>query len=153
MWDDNEGKFWTGTESDGITINRGVIPLDVQAWAVVALDSEERGYRRGLSYAEANLRVGEGFDFNQDRDGIWYEGTAQMAAAYKQAGNELRRREILAALRAAQLPTGALNATSVSRITTGFNLPDGQPWRYFARPHIAATAWAAIAELGINPFE
>jgi hypothetical protein len=127
--------------------------LDVQAWAVLALWDEGEQYRRALDYAEKHLRVGDGFDFNQDKDGVWFEGTAQMAAAYGRIGNGRRRQELLGALRSAQLSTGALPATSKDGLTTGFFLPDGKPWLYFRRPHIAATAWAAIAELGVNPLE
>ena len=28
----------------------------------------------------------KGFDFNDDKDGVWFEGTAQMAVAYQMAG-------------------------------------------------------------------
>src|SRR5207245_9846995 len=92
------------------TINREVIPVDVQAWTVLALRDEGRNYRRALEYAEANVKVANGFDFNQDRDGIWYEGTAQVAAAYAQIGEMARARTIVDFLKSMQLPDGALPA-------------------------------------------
>jgi len=46
MWDAEEGKFWTGTAADGLTINKTVIPLDVQAWAVLRPGSPQDGRRR-----------------------------------------------------------------------------------------------------------
>jgi hypothetical protein len=117
------------------------------------LDDEAQQYRRALDYAEKRLRVEAGFDFNQDRDGVWLEGTAVMAATYSHIGNRQRLQELLEALRAAQLSSGALPATSKDGLTTGFFLPNGQPWLYFRRPHIAPTAWMVLAELGVNPFQ
>ena len=43
-------------------------------------------------------------------------------------------------------------ATDQGSVTTGFFLPDGQPWLYYRRPHVGATAWALLAERGANPF-
>ncbi len=152
MWDDAEGKFWTGTSEDGVTIGKDVISVDIQAWAILALEGESRPYWRALEYAETHHKVGEGYDFNQDRDGIWHEGTAQMAAAYQYTGREDRRQAILSYLKKAQLITGGLHATDKDGVTTGFTLNDGQPWLYYRRLHVGATAWQALAEQGVNPF-
>jgi len=153
MWDPKEGKFWTGTGNDGETVNMDVIPVDVQAWAVLALADEEKGYERALEYADEHLRAGSGFDFNQDGDGVWYEGTAQMAVAFGYVGNEGKKRELLSVLRSGQLPSGAVPAASKDGLTTGFYFSADNPWLYFRRAHIAATAWSAIAELGVNPLK
>ncbi len=152
MWDAREGKFWTGTGDDGVTINRSVIPLDIQAWAVLALDEEGRHYARALAYAEKHHRAGEGFDFNEDRDGVWYEGTAQLALAFRHAGQEGKWRALLNLLRSARDPSGGLPAASRDRLTTGFFLATGEPWYYYNRLHVGATAWLVLAELGVNPF-
>jgi hypothetical protein len=152
MWDSVDGKFWTGTGDDGVTLNRAVIPLDVQAWAVLALRDDRPRFDRALDYAERALRVGDGFDFNQDRDGVWYEGTAQMAAAYAVTGNDTRWSELLAALRLAQNPAGGVYASSRNGLTTGFNVALGQPWLYYRRVHIAPTAWLVLAAERANPF-
>jgi len=152
MWDAAEGKFWTGTGDDGVTVNQAVVPLDVQAWAILALKNEGLAYRAGLAYAEGHHQVGAGFDFNQDRDGIWYEGTAHMAMAYRATGQMSKRLGAINALHAAQLRSGALNAASIDGLTTGFFLADGSPWLYFRRPHVGATAWLYLAERSACPF-
>ena len=76
------GYFFTGTLDDGVTTNTSNIPIDIQAWAVMAMPDEEI-YHDGLIWAESNCYVEKddfkGFDFNNDLDGIWFEGTAQMA--------------------------------------------------------------------------
>ncbi len=152
MWDPLEGKFRTGTTTDGVAINRSVIPVDIQAWAVLVLREEDRTYWRGLDYADQRLRVGGGFDFNQDRDAIWYEGTAQMALAFYHTGQTAKYQSTLATLRAAQQPSGGIYAADRDGLTTGLTLPDGQPWLYFRRLHVGATAWLALAESRLNPF-
>ena len=152
MWDSTDGKFWTGTGLDGVTINRDVVPVDIQAWAVLALREEGRPYWRALDYAERALRVGEGFDFNQDKDGVWFEGTGQMAAAYAMTGHDAKWRSLVRYLEAAQDTSGGLFAADRDGLTTGFSLPDGQPWLYFHRLHTAPTAWLVLAAARVNPF-
>lgn len=152
MWDDRDGKFWTGTKLDGVTVNQEIIPLDVQAWAPLALNEEGKPFWRALNYAEKELRVGEGFDFNQDRDRIWYEGTAQMAVAYHYTGQLEQSQALLSTLLAAQDSSGGISAVNRDGLTTGFTLPTGEPWFYFKRLHVGATAWMVLAEKGANPF-
>ena len=152
MWDDVEGKFWTGTKLDGVTVNQETIPLDVQAWAPLALREEGKPYWRSLSYAETQHRVGNGFDFNQDRDRIWYEGTAQMAVAYQHTGQFDKSKPLISMLLAAQDASGGIPAGNRDGLTTGFSLPTGEPWFYFRRVHVGATAWTVLAQKGVNPF-
>lgn len=166
MWDDKEGLFWTGTE--GAVTNRKVIPLDVQAWAVLAIPDEKLFSRadraKALAYAEQHMRLGgRGYDYSRractgnalqcnDRQGVWYEGTAQMAVAYQQSGQAERAQDLTALLKKAQLPSGAMPASDQDQgLLTGF-VRDGVPLRYYKRPHIGATAWLVFAERGVNPY-
>jgi hypothetical protein len=151
MWDANEGHFWTGTLNDGITINKTNIPLDIQAWAVMAMD----GYNSALSWAESNCYTEandfNGFDFNNDRDGIWFEGTAQMAVAYLINEEPNKADVYLSELRKAQESAANNNgkgivAASHDGVTTGFG------WEYFSRLHIGATSWYIFAEMEYNPY-
>ncbi|OGF58663.1 MAG: hypothetical protein A2Y62_03925 [Candidatus Fischerbacteria bacterium RBG_13_37_8] len=152
MWDKNDGKFWIGTLDDGTTINKSVIPVDVQAWALLALGTESLKYIKALTYAENHLKVGNGFDFNQDCDGIWLEGTAQMAAAYYYVGQTEKGDLLVSFLRGMQDASGGFPAANKDGLTTGLDLPDGSPWLYYKRLHVGATAWFILAEKHINPF-
>lgn len=152
MWGSSQGKFWTGTQADGITVNTSVIPVDIQAWSVLALRQDAGQYVSALSYAESSLSVRSGFDFNQDRDAIWYEGTAQMASAYREVGQAQRADQLLSVLVAAQRFDGAMPASERATLTTGFDLATGGPWLYFRRVHVGATAWLALAESGENAY-
>jgi len=152
MWDGQEGKFWTGTGDDGATIFREVVPLDVQAWALLALKERGLSYVKGLRYAQARCSDGAGYHFNADSDGVWFEGTAHMALAYSQAQQPDKRNAVLAFLLSAQDVSGGLAAADRDAISTGFYLQDGTPWLYYRRLHVGATAWLVLAATNTNPF-
>jgi len=158
MWDKDEGKFWTGTGEDGVTTSTDVIPVDIQAWSIEALGGEAGPYLRALNYAETHHKTTLGYGFKQDGgntqcgDKTWFEGTAQVAEAYLLSGNSAKWKSILYDIHFAQFKTGAVPATDGSCLNTGFNLDDNQPWLYYHRAHVGATAWLSLAESGINPF-
>lgn len=151
MWNNPDKHFWTGTLNDGCTINDSNIPVDIQAWALMALDS----YNSALIWAENNCYTEadgfKGFDFNNDNDGVWFEGTAQMAVAYQINEEKSKSDFYIGELIKAQM--SALNtngkgivAASHDGVTTGFD------WEYFSRLHIGATAWYIFAEMEYNPY-
>jgi len=154
MWDEKEGHFWTGTFEDGIIINKDVIPADVNTWGLMALGEIEK-YKEGIEWVENNCYVEmdgfKGFDFNDDRDGIWFEGTAHMVIAYQILGNKTNANLYLNELRKAQKEAQNANgkglvAASHDGVSTGFD------WTYDARVHIGATAWFVFGETGYNPY-
>jgi uncharacterized protein (TIGR03437 family) len=157
MWDPQDGKFWTGTTEDGVTVSMKVIPLDIQAWAIQALGSEAQPYLSGLPYVEAHHKTALGYGFKQDGgnscgDHTWFEGTSQVAVAYLLSGNNAKWQSILDAVHSVQTPTGGVPATDGACLNTGFFLNDGTLWEYFPRLHVGATGWLALAENGVNPY-
>ncbi|MDR0839552.1 MAG: hypothetical protein LBN99_07960 [Oscillospiraceae bacterium] len=154
MYDAKLGCFYTGTASDGVTINKSVLPLDCNTWAILALGDDFPDYAKTLNFIEENMAVGGGYDFDQNKDGVWFEGTAQAALAYKQAGNEAKYREILAFMNANANPDGTITASDRDGVSTGFNVSGlDMAWEYGKRTHVGATMWLAFAQLGVNPFE
>jgi hypothetical protein len=157
MWDNSQGKFWIGTIEDGVTISTDPIPVDIQAWSLLALGSEAALYERSLSYVEDNAKTALGYGFKQDGgnacgDNTWFEGTSQVATAYLLTGNASKWQSILNDVHSAQLSSGAVPATDGACLNTGLVLDDGQPWIYYPRAHVGATAWFNLAELGVNPY-
>lgn len=151
MWNDTDYHFWTGTDVDGCTISKDYIPVDIQAWALMALGR----YGRGLGWATRNCATEadgfKGFDFNTDLDGIWFEGTGQMCVAYQMLNQRRRSNFYLWQLRKAQAQAENNNgqgivAASHDGVTTGFD------WEYFSRLHVGATAWYIFAEMRHNPY-
>lgn len=162
MWDDGMGLFWTGTairEADSAEIiNKDKLPLDVNPWAVMALGNLER-YGRALKSAHGMFFVDicpsgcgfSGYDFDSTKDGVWFEGTAQMCVAFQIDSQEARAERLLAELRSAQqgaegTDRKGLVAACHNGVSTSFG------WDYNARLHIGATAWMLFAELRFNPY-
>lgn len=156
MWDAARGSYLTGTiDPDTRNMTPGQLPLDVQTWSVLSLPETLSRHPEVLASAEQHHRViADGFsgaDFNEDRDGVWFEGTAQLAVAYAFARRDSERGGLSQELRRAQQspPTGnggGISAASHDGLSTGFG------FRYFRRLHVGATAWNVFAQLGFNPY-
>lgn len=154
QWDAASGHLWVGTLPDGVTRNRDTSGLDAQLWANLLPDAPHE-WRRALAYAEREHAVPGGFDFNTDRDGLWLEGTAQAALVYRMLGRENDANELLATIAQQFGAGGYVYATREPRITTGLAIgadSASADFYYYRRPHLAATAWAALAACKRNPF-
>jgi hypothetical protein len=153
MWDSKRNCYLTGAQ-DPATRNEtpGQLPLDVQAWSILAIP-DAATTTPAIICAETNhLNTHDGitgFDFNEDRDGVWLEGTAQMTTAYAFAGRAASADFYRAELQHAQQTLGdgeGLPAASHDGLTTGFG------FQYFRRLHAGATAWNVFAQLGYDPY-
>jgi len=153
QWDEASAHFWIGTLADGSSPNRGISGLDVQLWAQLLPDADKR-WPRALAWVEQKHSVADGFDFNDDRDGLWTEGTAQAALVYRRLGREADADKLFATIAQQASPDGFFYATREPRITTGLAVGDSTSadFYYYRRPHLGATAWAALAALNRNPF-
>ncbi|MDR1082960.1 MAG: hypothetical protein LBL27_03720 [Coriobacteriales bacterium] len=152
MYDEERHCFYTGTGEDGTTINKDVLPLDCNTWALLALGDRFEDATAVMEFVEQNMRTEDGYDFNTDKDGVWFEGTAQVALVYAQMGDTARYEEILALLDSNELPTGSMPAADRDGVSTGF-IVNGTDilWEYGNRPHTGATAWLAFAQMNYNP--
>lgn len=153
MWQPAEGRFLIGLLPDGKP-NRGGSGLDSQVWPLLVFPAMAEA-RAALAYVDRAHAADGGYDFDTDRDGIWIEGTAQAALTFLAAGNAERHRALLAEIGKDWAPSGLLYATRREKLTTGLAIgPDSTTadFHYYRRPHLGATAWAAIAAMRWNPF-
>ena len=118
--------------------------LDVQLWAQL-LPNAPKTWRRALTWVEHMHAVKGGFDFTDTRDGMWTEGTAQAALAYRWVGDEARADMLFTSIARQVSPGGFLYATPEPRIAALYSY-------YYHRPCLAATAWAVIAASDRNPY-
>jgi hypothetical protein len=144
QWDAASGHFWMGTTADGATPLRTPSALDVQLWAQLLPDAP-KPWRRALAWVERMNAVEGGFDFTDDRDGLWTEGTAQAALAYRWTGDATAADRLFASIAQQASPGGYLYATPAPRITAVYSY-------YLHQPCLAATAWAVLAALDRNPY-
>jgi hypothetical protein len=162
MYDADQGLFYTGTKTDGSTVNKDVYPLDVNTWGLMAFHNDPAiDVSKMLSTIENRFAVNGMYDFNDDRDGIWWEGSLQKIIVEKVAGNTTKYREQLTVANAAAEADGSITAADRDGVSTGIWLegvgadgtPIGNEWKYNKRIHTGATAWLALAQLGVNPLD
>ena len=160
MWLPGEGRFATGLRPDGSLNDHSAV--DANLWPLLAHDprSEWQGAlhwvlaRHGLP-ANGPASAMDGVDFNDDRDGIWLEGTAITALVARRLDQDSVAARLMATLRAQTSPGGLIYATTTPQLTTGLSIgldahaPD---FLYYRRPHLAPTAWAVLAQRGADPF-
>jgi len=163
VWNEKDGHFWFGTLADQTT-DRTHLLVQPQALAVMAFGNVEV-FGRSLVWVDGKLKVtSDGFsgfdaglnaDDGEQPDGVWFEGTAQMAAAYEIAGNAGAPDDsafFIMQLENAQSSSlfdgdgKGIVAASHDGVTSG--LPD---LAYAASRHIGTTAWYLLAKRRINP--
>ncbi|MFJ3484304.1 hypothetical protein ACIPL1_13125 [Pseudomonas sp. NPDC090202] len=155
QWLASEGRFLIGTLPDGQTAEYQRSGLDAQIWPLIALSNPPADWSRVFGFVDQAHRFGGGYGFNREPDGLWTEGTAQAAAVAQLTGADDKARPLWKLLVAQQAADGWLFATPQTRISTGLAIgPDStsNDFFYYHLPHLGATAWAAIAASGVNPF-
>ena len=170
MWDEKEGRFHIGTESDGVTINRDeYVPEDVQSWGYLALRSDR--YRQALDWNIANLEVTDksnpsqpvvgvrfAWQINPDYkekndDTVWLEGTAHMALALRASGTEAHKQKASAyldSIHKEQLYGPNADGKGIqANSREGFSGGDD---KNHTSLHTGTTAWYIMAKQELNPF-
>ncbi len=152
MWNQSEGHFWAGTTEDGLTINKKLIPLDVNTWGMLTLGTK---YNKSIGWIEKKFKITHhnftGFDFNDDKDGVWFEGTAQASVMYQvnksAAKSDYYKKELSRAQVLANNNNGkGIIAACHDGLTTGLE------WTYPNALHIGAISWFIFAERSYNPY-
>ena len=157
VFDNTSMCFLAGTpDPETRNTSTGQLPVDVQAWAILAriplaLNNTQAVFDCAETYHRTNLDGFNGFDFNEDKDAVWFEGTGHMATAYGMAGINDSATTLLSELRRAQTtaPFGdgfGISAASRDGLTSGFS------FNYYQRLHIAAVAWYVFAQQRFNPY-
>lgn len=187
MWDSSRNLFLTGS-NDGSTLNRSILPLDPQTWSWLAL--RDRRYAKALDWAAGTLAVTDtpavahsqlpaglsisGVTFSDAsltsaasynglpvcRQGVWLEGTAQLAVALADRdarGDARAANALLAQLGKARSGLGAGQKAGGGALTergvvaASSLLDSGFGYGYFQVQHVGATSWYVMAERGANP--
>jgi hypothetical protein len=161
VFDSSAGCLLAGT-LDNQHLNRNYLLLRDQALALLAFPDALSVFPNTVGCAESRFQTSKdtftGFDFNDDLDAVWFQGTAMMAATYKQLGQSTKAATFLEQLRAAQASAPNSNGKGIIEAsrdgaTTGFSDPaTGQNILKYRRLHIGTTAIYALAEMGINPY-
>ncbi len=154
MWMADCGCFAVGTASDGVTVNP-LLALDAQIWPLLALPGASGPYAAALAAAARRLRFEDGYTYSEAGNGVWTEGTAQVAVLLELQRRPSAARSLRAAIARQRTASGGYYASSAVSMNTGFMLATdpAEPRVYFRLEHLGAAAWAALAERGVNPFD
>ena len=154
MWDSTQHRFFVGTLDDGKTLSRDKSGLDAQVWPLLAFNPHPAEWNQVWSWIDAQHRSGDGYGYRRQPDGVWTEGTAQVATAL-QASDRPVPDALWQLLTNQRSDDGMLYATPQQRISTDFAIGPTSTYAdffYYHQPHLGATAWAALAAKGWNPF-
>ncbi|MGD0867802.1 MAG: hypothetical protein ABSA49_19880 [Rhizomicrobium sp.] len=151
MWDRKCRCFAAGTTEDGTTRNT-TLALDAQIWPLLAIPGAAARYKSVLATVQRRMSVKGGLAYGTASGGVWTEGTEQAALLMKLLGRSPQK--LHAAAERNRAPDGSYFATNSQAMSTGFDLETdpSQQRLYFRLPHLAALAWAALAQQGFNPF-
>jgi hypothetical protein len=157
MWQPAQGRFAMGLKPDGSLNDASA--LDANLWPLLSATPQPQ-WRAAFPWvlAQHGLPAGkiQGVDFNTDKDGIWLEGTAYVALVARRLNQPDLSVRMMATLRANTAPGGLIYATTTRSLTTGLatgvNGDTNPDFLYVRRPHIAATAWAILAQCNASPF-
>ena len=169
MYDPAQGCFYTGTTTDGKTINKDNLPLDTNTWGILALwgDNEVAhlwDVEKVLDFIRKNFKIegGEGLDYSARKQGVWYEGTCQFAVVLNMLGKTDEYARVMSWLNSEAKEDGSINAADRDNLFTGFDVLIASdetesglksiPWCYHRRGALGATSWLAFAQLGSNPY-
>ncbi len=95
-----------------------------------------------------------GFCFDEDKDVVWLEGTAQVALADKIVGNEFEANAIIAEIEKSFIPSFTISDSQGLPYTCnyGTNFGSNLLWEYAdLTPALSSTAWYIFAKKGFNP--
>lgn len=144
--------FAAGTGADGVTPNP-LLALDAQLWPLMALPGMRARHGEAARAAQQKLSQSGGLAYSDGSKGLWTEGTAQAALYFKLAGDKAAGGKYETAVRGMRQKDGGYLASSTAAATGFMQESDPtQPRQYFRTPHLAAAAWAALAEKSYNPF-
>ncbi|MCL1923004.1 MAG: hypothetical protein FWG15_03945 [Propionibacteriaceae bacterium] len=155
MYNESLNNFYTGTGDDGVTAFEGVLPLDVNAWALLALAERLDDTDLIVGFIEEKLSVEDGFGFSTgDLSGVWNEGTAHMALVYRELEMTDSYERTMAYLSTQTAVDGSITAASKDGLTTGFMVSGTEVmWIYNNITSIGATVWLAFAQMDMNPLQ
>jgi hypothetical protein len=154
MWDSTQHRFFVGTLDDGKTLSRDKSGLDAQVWPLLAFNPHPAEWNQVWSWVDTQHRSGGGYGYRRQPDGVWTEGSAQVATALQASGKPVPD-ALWQLLNAQRSDDGMLYATPQPRISTDFAIGPTSTYAdffYYHLPHLGATAWTALAAKGWNPF-
>ena len=97
-----------------------------------------------------------GYCFDEDKDVVWLEGTAQMAVAHKISGNDFSANELIVELEKSFINSPSFSDSKGIPYSSNHGTTYGTSllWDHAdLTPALSATVWYIFAKIGFNPLE
>ena len=150
MWDVAGGRFYVGTDNDGVTPETSPAVEDVNSWSYLAL--LDPAYEQSLDWEQRHLAVTrDGYSgvsiCTGNRTGVWFEGTAHLADAleFSDEADLSEARRYLSDLAYAQ--ANGPNADGLGIMAASYDaLSDCEGGDVYASLHTGTTAWCILRQ-------
>jgi hypothetical protein len=152
MWRKSCRCYAVGTGLDGTTPNT-LLALDAQIWPALA-HLNTAAPATILATVDAKLAQSGGYAYSEALQGLWTEGTAQVALLAALSGDTTKATALTRIIDTMRTPKGGYYASNTPGLPTGFML-DTDPTKarqYFHIRALAPLAWAALVQRKFNPF-
>lgn len=96
-----------------------------------------------------------GYCFDEDKDVVWLEGSAQMALAFTSAGSVSKAQELIAEIEKTFINSSLHNNSNGVPYTTNYatSFGAGMLWDHAdVTPALSSTIWYLFAKQNFNPF-
>jgi hypothetical protein len=155
MWDAQAGRFYLGTDDDGVTPSTTPAVEDVNSWSYLAL--RDPAYEESLDWEQRHLAVTrDGYSgvsiCTGNRTGVWFEGTAHLADAleFSDEADQAEAGTYLSDLAHAQAQ--GPDADGLGIMAASYDaLSDCEGGDVYASLHTGTTAWYILAARHIDP--
>lgn len=157
MWDSKNNRYWVGTGTNGVTLNTGFQPEDVNTWSYLAF--EDPAHAASINWDIAHLAATDGaftgVSFATcDTSKVWFEGTAHLADALvirNSSGDAAKAQAYRNSLQLAQ--TTAPHNDGLGIVAASHDrLSDCDSDYYYGALHTGATSWYLMAATATDPF-
>lgn len=154
-WSDNESLLLAQQTGGAYAYALDLHSLPALIWEGAShgfLQQANRYYT--VQHHQLNAKQVGGYCFDEDRDVVWLEGSAQMALAYRRSGDPEAYRQTLEALEQSFIESGIPEGPGALPYAAnpGSSFGAAPLWpEAHRRAAVSATAWYVLAQLNFNP--
>jgi len=156
-WDAENGVFLSWPENPSYAHALDVYSLSTAIFEDISVDvllKADRFYTQQESTMTGEVL--SGYCFDEDKDVVWLEGTAQMAVAFKSLGYDSKSTSLLKELEKSFIQSSTIDkAQGIPYVTnSGTTYGNSILWDHAdIAPALSSTIWYLFAKANFNPFQ
>jgi hypothetical protein len=156
-WDADNGVFLSWPENPSYAHALDVYALSAAIFEDISVDAlieADRFYTQQESTMTGEVL--SGYCFDEDKDVVWLEGTAQMAVAFNSLGYDTKSHSLLKEVEKSFIQSSTIeNAQGIPYVTnSGTSYGNSILWDHAdIAPALSSTIWYQFAKTNFNPFQ